>query len=115
MSRFNLYKETIDEEDIYIDCSLPAEMFHYTSRDRLLGILKSKNLYFSHMSYVNDINECMDTFEILSKIGIRLKEIGKQAFEIPCNSSREDSDQNVKIIEDSVDEIMKYAIVFCNF
>ena len=112
MNHFDLSKGTIDKDDMYIDCSLPTNMYHYTSKEGLLGILKGEELYFSHMAYVNDTNELMDIFELLLKMEKSIKEIGKKAFKNSCDSSNKEADKNIKIIEASVDEIMKYVMTF---
>lgn len=84
MSYFNIdgitIKNTVDENDMYIDCKLPDAIYHYTSKEGLLGILKGDKLHFSHLSFVNDMYEFLDIFKILKEMKLEIQQEAKKIF-----------------------------------
>jgi len=46
----------------------PKILYHYTSQDGLIGILKDRNLWASKIHYMNDSKEFSQTLHILGRM-----------------------------------------------
>ena len=44
---------------------LPNKLYHYTSIDGLLGIIRNKNIWASDIQYLNDKEEFVRTIKLL--------------------------------------------------
>ena len=55
-----MYKEWLEQE-------VPLQLFHYTTKDGFLGIIKNKQLWASHILYQNDYTEYNLALDILKE------------------------------------------------
>jgi hypothetical protein len=56
--------------------TLPKHLYHYTSQKGLLGILKSKKLWMTHILYLNDSSEFTHTLDLVkSELSKRRNEL----------------------------------------
>lgn len=81
---------------------IPAELYHYTSPKALRGILKSNNLWFSNIYFLNDKSEMKYTYllilEILPNLKKELntefyKKILERAEYMTCNTYYEEESE----------------------
>lgn len=94
MSYFSKTDHIIDEDDIYIDCQIPENIYHYTSKDGLLGILKGDELQFSHLAFVNDKYEYLEIFQILGEMKSEIQKELKET--LGFNNKDEDLEPIIK-------------------
>jgi len=46
----------------------PAKLYHYTSTEGLLGILRNRQLWASNVLYLNDATELVDSVRIIRSL-----------------------------------------------
>ncbi|MCR5260737.1 MAG: DUF2971 domain-containing protein [Candidatus Gastranaerophilales bacterium] len=95
-TNYDYFKEDFHKKNI------PSELYHYTSPRALRGILKSNNLWFSNIYFLNDTSEMKYTYwlilEILPNIKKDLdedfyKKIVERAEYMTCNTYYEEESE----------------------
>ena len=61
-------KEILNMEKIMEQYSIPNKLYHYTSKESFLGIIKNKTLWASEILFMNDIKESKIPFEIFQSL-----------------------------------------------
>lgn len=99
MNYFNLDGSTSFNNIQDIDTN---NVYHYTSKDGLLEILKGGKLHFSHLAFVNDKLELLDIFQ-------NLKDMERDIIEIANNSLNKTKRSELEpIIQNMLEDILNF-------